>query len=85
MTSNHGSVEPADASEPKAQHDDLEDWLHGIRAGLTDNSPDWLATADTGDSAEATLDGTAPAAFDNDDTDGQSRSAQTIGRHRAED
>ena len=85
MTPNHGPVEPADASKPTLQHDDLEDWLHGIRTDLTHNSPDWLATADIGDSAEAPLDATAPPAVDNDDTDRQSRAAQTIGRHRAED
>jgi hypothetical protein len=84
MTPNHGSVEPTDASKPAAQQDDLEDWLHGIRTDLTDNPADWLATADTGDSAEA-ADAEAPAASGNDDTEREPRRAQAIGRHRAED
>jgi hypothetical protein len=64
MTIDHGSVEPVDAGEPTAQHDDLENWLHGIRTDLTDNPPDWLRT----DSVEAPLDATTSPAVDNDDT-----------------
>ena len=85
MTSDHGSVEPVDASEPTAPHDDLEYWLHGIRTDLTDNPPDWVVTSSTGDGAEALGEATAPQAFNNDGTGPQPRGAQTIGRHRAED
>jgi hypothetical protein len=85
MTSDDGWVEPVDASEPAEQRDDLEHWLHGIRTDLTDDPPDWVATANSSDSAEAPLDAKAPAAFGNGDTGPQSRGAQTSGRHRAED
>jgi hypothetical protein len=85
MTSDDGWVEPVDASEPTAQHDDLEHWLHGIRTDLTDDPPHWVATADISDSAKAPGDAPTPSAFDNDDTGPQPRGAQTIGRHRAAD
>jgi hypothetical protein len=82
VTSDDGWVEPLDASEPAAQHDDLEHWLHGIRTDLADNPPDWLAS--TSDGAQAPLNATAPPTPDGD-TGPQSRGAQTSGRHRAED
>jgi hypothetical protein len=84
MTSDHGWVEPVDGSEPAAQHDDLEHWLHGIRTDLADNPPDWLGTASTSDGAQAPLDATVPLTSDGD-TDPQPRGSQTSGRHRAED
>jgi hypothetical protein len=71
MTSDHGSVEPVDASESTAQHDDLEHWLHDIRTDLADDPPDWLDT---------TSDGTSDTASTSDGAE-----ARTIGRHRAED
>ncbi|MCW2638428.1 MAG: hypothetical protein JWP76_734 [Dactylosporangium sp.] len=85
MTSDDGWVAPVDASEPTAQHDDLEHWLRDIRTDLTDDPPDWVATANASDSAEAPLDAKAPPAFGNGGTGPQSRGAQTVGRHRAED
>ncbi|MCW2639712.1 MAG: hypothetical protein JWP76_2018 [Dactylosporangium sp.] len=85
MTPDDGWVEPVDASEPTAQHDDLEHWLHSIRTDLTEDPPDWVATAKTSDSAEAPGDAKAPSAVDNDDTGPQPRGAQTIGRHRSEE
>jgi hypothetical protein len=83
MTSDDGWVEPVDASEPTAPHDDLEHWLHGIRTDLTDNPPDWVAISSTSDGAEALGDAKAPHAFNNDDTGPQPRGAQAMGRHRS--
>jgi hypothetical protein len=101
MTSDHGWVEPVDAGETIAQQDDLEHWLHGIRTGLADNPPDWLATAapsasdaaasgSDGDGAQSPLDPEAPLdptapPASGAETDVQPRAGQTSGRHRAQD
>ncbi|GII25872.1 hypothetical protein Pme01_54690 [Planosporangium mesophilum] len=85
MTSDHGSVEPVDASEPTAQHDDLEHWLHGIRTDLTDDRPDWVTPVGAGGGAEVPGDAEASPAVDNDARGPEPRGPHTIGRHRAED
>lgn len=60
MTADYGSVEPVDASELTAEHDDIEHWLHGLRTELTDNPSDWLDTAGPADDAPVLDYATAP-------------------------